>query len=277
MQLRHDKDIKQVYADRIKRVMRMQKTTSSSTRDPRDIASYISPTSVSFLKDKTYIEKVYSRAEKIAAAIFLLTKKISEKDTIKSVSRNAATEALEMSLKLGDGLRNKETGTAEEFLAHLRKVVSYIRLLVVAGYVSHQNGDIVIEAIEELVRYVNNVDIHALSEEVILARSDVKIPDARPLQSAQVSLAGSGKPVSVPGEQKKPRAVAPIAVEKHSNRQHTIIEVIRKGGALGIRDIAAHIPGCGEKTVQRELAALVSAGTLKKQGEKRWSTYALAR
>jgi hypothetical protein len=257
----------------------MQKTTSSNTRDPRDIASYIAPTSVSFLKDKTYIERVYSRSEKIAAAIFLLTKKISEKDTIKSVSRNAAAEMLEMSLRLGDGLRNKETGTAEDFLAHLRKVVSHIRLLVVAGYVSHQNGDIVIEAVEELARHVNNVDIHALSEEVILARSDVKVPDIRPVQSisAGSSASKSVQGASVPREQHKSHTTSSVTVEKHSNRQHTIVELIRKGGALGIRDIAAHIPGCGEKTVQRELAALVSAGTLKKQGEKRWSTYSIAR
>lgn len=252
----------------------MQKTSSNNNRDPKDIASYIASPTVSFLKDKIYIEKVYSRAEKIAAAIFLLTRKISEKDSIKFLSRDAAARSLEMSLNLGDGLRNKETGSVDEFLAHLRSVVSHIRLLVVAGHVSQQNGDIVIEAIEELVRYATNVDIHALSEEVVLARSDVRVPDGRPV-STQITPAP--RPSSVSGEQKKSRAASPSSTEKHSNRQNTIIEVIRKGGALGIRDIAAHIPGCGEKTVQRELAALVNSGVLKKQGEKRWSTYALVR
>ena len=40
-----------------------------------------------------------------------------------------------------------------------------------------------------------------------------------------------------------------------------------------IKDIALHIPGVSEKTVQRDLQALVSAGVLKRKGERRWSRY----
>ena len=45
---------------------------------------------------------------------------------------------------------------------------------------------------------------------------------------------------------------------------------------MGIRDIASFVIGCSEKTVQRELASLISDGLIKKEGEKRWSRYFVA-
>ena len=42
-----------------------------------------------------------------------------------------------------------------------------------------------------------------------------------------------------------------------------------------IKDIVMSITGCSEKTIQRELSALVAQGVLKKIGEKRWSRYEL--
>jgi len=43
-----------------------------------------------------------------------------------------------------------------------------------------------------------------------------------------------------------------------------------------IKDITSLIGDYSEKTVQRDLVALVKAGVLKKEGERRWSKYMLA-
>ena len=43
-----------------------------------------------------------------------------------------------------------------------------------------------------------------------------------------------------------------------------------------IKDVSPLISGCSEKTIQRELLAMVYAGILRKMGEKRWSRYSLA-
>lgn len=60
------------------------------------------------------------------------------------------------------------------------------------------------------------------------------------------------------------------------DRREAILDIIRKKETVGIKDIAAQITDCSEKTIQRELLALVSEGVLKKEGERRWSTYSLA-
>ncbi len=62
-----------------------------------------------------------------------------------------------------------------------------------------------------------------------------------------------------------------------SDRQQQIIKSLEGQGWLGIKDIADAVPECSTKTVQRELAALVDSGVLKKQGDRRWSRYILAK
>jgi len=60
-----------------------------------------------------------------------------------------------------------------------------------------------------------------------------------------------------------------------TNRKDNIIKLFKKGEDLMIKDISHKISDCSEKTIQRELIALVAAGVLKKKGERRWSRYSL--
>lgn len=59
-------------------------------------------------------------------------------------------------------------------------------------------------------------------------------------------------------------------------RSQAILMVVKAKGVVSIRDVASVITDCSEKTLQRELLALVEQGVLKKEGERRWSTYRLA-
>jgi predicted DNA-binding transcriptional regulator len=60
------------------------------------------------------------------------------------------------------------------------------------------------------------------------------------------------------------------------DRESKIMDVIRMKGKVSIKDISEAMPDVGEKTVQRALTSLVTRGVLKKEGERRWSRYALA-
>lgn len=60
-----------------------------------------------------------------------------------------------------------------------------------------------------------------------------------------------------------------------TDRQQIIIKELRNKGQLTVKDLADKIKGCSEKTIQRELLALVGSGVLKKEGERRWSRYSL--
>ena len=63
---------------------------------------------------------------------------------------------------------------------------------------------------------------------------------------------------------------------KDPNRQDIIIDLLKKNSNLTIKDFVKVIKNCSEKTIQRELISLVKKGVIKKQGERRWSTYSLS-
>ncbi len=66
-----------------------------------------------------------------------------------------------------------------------------------------------------------------------------------------------------------------VSVKKNS-RQSTIINLLKRKKEIMIKDVSPLISGCSEKTIQRELSQMVSAGVLRKIGEKRWTRYTLA-
>lgn len=65
-----------------------------------------------------------------------------------------------------------------------------------------------------------------------------------------------------------------LTIDKGSRRAR-IMELAKDNREVMVKDIAVHFPGLSEKTLQRELVALVEGGVLKKTGERRWSRYSL--
>lgn len=60
------------------------------------------------------------------------------------------------------------------------------------------------------------------------------------------------------------------------DRREAILSVIKNKQKASIKDISTLIRGVSEKTIQRELSALIEEGAVLKQGERRWSIYTLA-
>lgn len=58
-----------------------------------------------------------------------------------------------------------------------------------------------------------------------------------------------------------------------SERMSLILDFIKQNKRASIKDIAAVVKGCSEKTIQRELGSLIEQGLVRKVGERRWSIY----
>ncbi len=72
---------------------------------------------------------------------------------------------------------------------------------------------------------------------------------------------------------KKHRRADIITVLNTAGIGLTITEI--KDKSKGQKDVLSALASCGEKTLQRELVAMVRDGVLKKEGEKRWSRYSI--
>ena len=63
--------------------------------------------------------------------------------------------------------------------------------------------------------------------------------------------------------------------QRKVSRRDQILGLFVRGVDVSIKDVATRIKGCSEKTIQRELNALVYDNKIVRIGEKRWSRYLL--
>lgn len=73
----------------------------------------------------------------------------------------------------------------------------------------------------------------------------------------------------------QPEQLASSFQMRKNSRREQILALFVKGVDVSIKDIAGRIKGCSEKTIQRELNALLYDNVIERIGEKRWSRYIL--
>ena len=201
------------------------------------------------------------RTEKLVSALYLLTSFFDEKEPMKWRLRELG----------GKLLAQKEP----------RNIVLETMSLLLVG----KNAGLISEANFEIIyrEFGNLAPQDSLGE--ILSRPEPALPEAKHAlemvekpQSKPDYLGSSvesrtvERPVII---KDKPRSDGVVSVKKNS-RQATILALLKKKKEIIVGDVTPLIPGVSEKTIQRELLAMVSAGILHKIGEKRWSRYTLA-
>jgi hypothetical protein len=230
-------------------------------------------------------ERAYRRSERIAAAIFLLTNHVPTEEILRLKARTLATDLLTEVLSLLDEMRATNSDRARVFKATIRELISHMRLLSVAGYISSQNVESVTEALDELPAFLATSQRSNLSESVSVNRDDlIDVRDVGVRNIPRVSEEKLKKDITDTSNrthrgENRESASSSESVAEQSNkltlRSQAILEVLRTGGELAIRDIASNLPEYSEKMIQRELAELVEKGRVKKVGMKRWSRYSI--
>lgn len=197
------------------------------------------------VKDKT-------KGQKIAAALYLVSGHLSDTDPLKNALR---THAVTLSTSTHDG---HITVTA-------RAVETLLGTAVIAGLISEKNVSIICL---ELRHYViqGGADSEAVSELFTPVLNDTFSKNTftgMSYSSTRASMSSKASPVFK----------SSINNDNKSKRQDRILSFINEKKSVAIKDIAALFSDTSEKTIQRELSVLVSAGKITKRGEKRWSIY----
>lgn len=210
-------------------------------------------------------ERAYRRAERIVAALHLITNHVSPEEPVREMIRRKGLELLSEVLELRDKMRASASADFTAVQASIRTLISFIRMLTVGGSVSIQNGEIMIDALDELGNFLITSVRSSFTESVRLSREDlldVREPVVRSIKDKDI-MDKTGN-VHVHNE-----------THHNSLRFERILSVLRQGGEFGIKDIVSHLPEYSEKMIQRELVHLVSGGKAKKSGLKRWSRYSI--
>lgn len=226
-------------------------------------------------------DRAYRRAERMSAALHVLTAHIAPDEPVRGRIRVAAADLLASVMALKGAMRSAQSEHVREALSDIRYAISLTRLATVSGFISIQNATTMIEALDELGGFVSAAQRSALSEHVSISREDmVDVGMSAPRPAARrtikpLSDRAAIKDMHQESDGKDASHVRSDSVRDLSVRVQNILDILRSGGSLGIRDISANLPEYSEKMIQRELLELVAAGKVKKTGLKRWSKYAL--
>ena len=236
-----------------------------------------------------YYNEVFKRTERIASVVFYVLSYIEPESTAKVHHQNLTDKAMLLHEAVIATLNLHEYETKDGLSDLIQAVValeSAIHVTAAARVFTTDVERVLTEEIDTLLRVIRN---HYIAEDQAppertthrnLTGGATSQPRPQPTKtaSATTSTAPTRKVQqrsNVPrGDMSSQAGVVYGAGPARSERIKTVLEA--KGEAT-IKDIADVITDCSEKTIQRDLNALIKAGEVERHGERRWSRYTVVK
>lgn len=246
------------------------------------------------------MSELIERSEKLSSALYLITSFFDDKEPIKWKLRTLASDLISFGVIIKDNL----SGEREVIILKMRKVIMEIMSLISVarnvGLISDINHSLLHQEFSKYLNLlsfpqglseengcfklspdffgaeINKVSEYGKTERILLKdrKKDEQIYQSKPVVPTQHQSIDKGHLALV--NTRGLKEFGAVSVKKNS-RQSVIIAILKRKKEVTIKDVTPLISGCSEKTVQRELLSMVQSGVLKKEGEKRWSRYSLAR
>jgi len=219
---------------------------------------------------------IYKKAERLAKAIDLIAPAFQNSLALKDKLETVAVGLIEAAVLA--------PSTARSLMA--RELLTLSSLLSIArasGKLSLMNADLIANEAQALLQEIASYeeprlmlpDAPSLAE---LARAETKTEGATTRPISRISTIEQPKSKSTKKEKSqkdKGQYIGHIS-DKKDDRKQAIRAVLKAKGPSYIKDISTVIRDVSEKTIQRELQALVSSGEVERTGERRWTVYALS-
>lgn len=218
-------------------------------------------------QDEDFFRNIFKKTEKIACAVFYITRSIKDSpqnDGVISRVEDTAHRLIDVSIKALGASRSAKTHAVSEIrYAHI-ELESRLRVLNAAQLLPREHLEVFLGEIDVVQRSLNKF---------------LTIPHEQPFLS--LSLTG----VQTSMEHKRHLSRSSKNLEKQSgdtlhtveepHRRDRVIAVLKDKGEATIKDISSVVTDCSEKTIQRELTSLIKDLVIVREGERRWSKYKL--
>jgi hypothetical protein len=226
-----------------------------------------------YFRDNEKLYLIFKKTERIVSAVFLITNLLNEQEPLRKALREKALRLLSVTLQSKDFIEL----LTKEYI-HLSTL---LRVAQDVGFVSPMNYQIIsreIGAVETTIKeYMPKDSGLFLNQDFFEVRvPDLKIPQLPSMIKDNLYKGQSNVLYNVRNKQHILRKDINTDVKDNKNdRRQKILTIIAKKTNCSIKDFSHVITDYSEKTIQRELGAMVQEGILVKNGEKRWSTYQL--
>lgn len=212
------------------------------------------------------------RIQKLTTAIYLVTGLLSSDDPLRQSIRKASVGILSFINSPTYAVSLKDS--AEKIVRQCKKITSLLEVAFFSGYVSEMNYSVLKSEFDAFTQEVK--DYHDLALGITsLSQTNFQVSQIE-AKKEDLPLIHKGHSSSVKDKTFSSQMISQQGRNvdvKRSSRRESILSIIRKKGKVTVKDISQVVIGCSEKTIQRELLSLVEKGVLKKEGERRWSSY----
>lgn len=241
------------------------------------------------------------KTEKLVTALYLVSDCMDTDDALKAKIRLLGVELLSDTYKYSILSPVEKSSFVSTPVSRVYELLSFIEIAKTIGFISEMNAGILTHEFSKLandLRESVNKDRHfsfALDDKMFeVGEGETNNFSNRSKEGAIVSRTqnmmsvrnfadknlsnnvsyGTAKNDTHPTIKKTlPHLQGPAAREDRVKR---IMSLIKDKKDVSIKDISIFLRDYSEKTIQRELNALVDKGQIKKSGTKRWSRYQLA-
>ncbi len=224
----------------------------------------------SIKKDVLYVtEPTAQKGQKISAAVYLVTAHIPENDPIRHAIRmHAVTLSQAALLPLQTEGKQSAIKAVTEALISMQ---SLLGTLLLGGLISEKNYAVLKSEIGFFIRSLE-LDTAPVREGAELTHEFFSVPEKAPAPAIKDTFVlPKGQLVKSFSINRTSNSIAVNDYKK--DRSQEIISFINSKKVTSIKDISSIFPQVSEKTIQRELNRLLTAGKIKKRGNKRWSMY----
>ena len=222
------------------------------------------------LNNDNYYRHIFKKTEKIISVVFYILNNIESNKKSETLVSNIAGKAHfahENALRTLEVKPMSSKEVLEQFAQSLVGLDSTLRIASAAGVITQEVLTVLVNEIDTVMRGLRTYIVSNYNaEELVFGSSFTGTPS--PYTEAPIVRTQKVKPVSSTTETQSPTATP----DDRRTRIKTILEA--KGDAT-IKDISEIITDISEKTIQRELNAMIDENLVKRQGERRWSKYSL--
>ncbi len=237
------------------------KDTNKDTRGDKNL-SVQSNFHIGHIAQSNHHAFIVRKTEKLASALYVITGFLPAEEPLRTRLR---TCALDLITRATDPQGLQGAGV-ESFGARCLEIGTILETAQSGGLVSPMNARLISEEYLSLASFVRENEIN-LSHRSERAREGI-------VEESFYDPKGQNKDSRNKASFKRTNNTIKDKDSKgQSDRKSMILKIFNKKDKVSIKDVSSVIQNCSEKTLQRELLALVRDGILMKEGERRWSTY----
>lgn len=246
-------------------------------------------------KDESYFQYVFNKSERIVTALHMVTNYFPHNEPLRIEIRRFCLELVSLCLQLSEqGLfaRNAAIKNLERLVL---KIVTLLEISFHSRMVSEMNHSILYAELDNLLTTISSLEkTPQMHDEVVFSETFFNTPESVGFRNKKMGDIEEEKKASDSENKNHYAERFPVEREgfsgltskghfqghddftgKKAIHKNVILSLLKRKETLSIKDVSAVITDCSEKTLQRELQALVDQNVLNKGGVRRWTRYFL--